>query len=128
MQPSDLILIAAYRLEVIEEDIIFPCPDTPSSRTPKQSPTLRPRFSRSVSRSTGGIFQFETSYDTNDDDEGLEDLDLNPDPDRDRTSDRGSKGRSLDTVSERRIDSRDHTKLKEAFSQLQCKHSLTSIS
>lgn len=44
----------------------------------------------------------------------FDDFELEPD----RSSDRGSKGRSLDTISERRSDPRDHSKLKEAFFQL----------
>jgi len=92
--------------EIIEEDISFPSPDTPSSSTPKQSPTLRSRFSRSLSRSTATGFMIL--------DDDLEEFELDPD----RSSDRGSKGRSLDTISERRSDPRDHSKLKEAFFQL----------
>ena len=36
-------------VEIIEEDIIFPCPDSPINRTPRASPVLRSRASRSHS-------------------------------------------------------------------------------
>lgn len=39
-------------LEIIEEDILFPSPDTPVTKTPRASPTLRGRMKRSQSRST----------------------------------------------------------------------------
>lgn len=90
--------------QIIEEDLIFPCPDSPGSRTPKASPALRGRVSRSLSRSTG------TSMVPDDDlDDFTLDRELNPS---------GSKARSLDTVSEKRQDQRDHSKLKEAYLQM----------
>lgn len=51
---------------MIEEDILFPCPDTPITRTPRASPTLRGRLSRIHSQT-----QRDTVF--SDDEESIQD-------------------------------------------------------
>ncbi|KAI5122767.1 hypothetical protein M0805_009849 [Coniferiporia weirii] len=89
-------------LEIIEEDITFPCPDTPITRTPRASPIPYGRVSRSHSGST----QSTVYLDDKENDDVIYD-DYSP-----------NKSRSIDTVSGERQDQRDHSKLKEAFMQM----------
>lgn len=105
-------------MEIVEEDIIFPCPDSPITRTPRASPTLRGRASRSHSAATRINDYSDEEYDEFFDD-------FFP----------SNKSRSIDTVSGGRMDQvsnqvsfkdyfqltvlqRDHSKLKEAFMQM----------
>ena len=69
-------------VEILEENIIFPCPDSPISRTPRASPTLRGRASRSHSSATRS-----QEYSDEDNYEDLDDYYL------------PNKSRSIDTVS-----------------------------
>ncbi|THH07378.1 hypothetical protein EW145_g3428 [Phellinidium pouzarii] len=90
-------------LEIIEEDITFPCPDTQTTRTPRASPTPRGQIPRAYPNSTRSQVcrNGEESHDKF--------VDESPS---------SNKSRSIDTVSGGRQDQRDHSKLKEAFMQM----------
>ena len=75
-------------VEIIEEDILFPCTDSPITRTPRASPTLRGRASRSHS----GASRITEYSDDDTYDEFLEDYYPS------------HKSRSIDTVSGGRFD------------------------
>lgn len=132
-------------LEVIEEDLIFPCPDSPNSRTPRASPIPWSRnegwddysapTNREIDRRSP-IFAPPNSDSESDDDLGY---DLNPSPKHSPTTGRnqlfrfeidhredtdsdeyrpGHSRSSVDTISEGRIDQRNHERLKECFLQM----------
>ncbi|KAL5485825.1 hypothetical protein ACEPAI_6867 [Sanghuangporus weigelae] len=90
-------------LEIIEEDILFPSPDTPITKTPRASPTLRGRMNRSHSRST------QETVHSEEEESGKEHSEDNVP---------SEKARSMDTISGAQRDQRDHSKLKEAFMQM----------
>lgn len=93
--------------QVIEEDLIFPCAEPPEFKTPRASPTLQPRQTRSFSRSTAGS-----------NGSGL-DEGYTAGPSHDIYLHQSHvRNRSLDTISGRRSEYRDHTRLKEAFLQM----------
>lgn len=124
-------------VEVIEEDLIFPCPESPMNvnRTPHASPSLLGRSSRSYSRSTIGNNSNSTGTNSNNsgfsnsgshysstshysgsgshshssEGDTFEDF-------YDELFESGSKSRSIDTL--RQHDQRDHSKLKQAFYEM----------
>ena len=73
-------------VEVIEEDLIFPCPESPMNRTPHASPALFGRSSRSYSRST-----VSNSHSHSSEGDTFEDF-------YDELFESGSRSRSIDTL------------------------------
>ena len=134
-------------LEVIEEDLLFPCPDSPNARTPRASPIPRVRTehwdeglsTHSTIREQdrrSPVFAPHNSDSESDDDSSYE-VDTSPkqspttirhnrwrfdfEPREEVDSDEyrpGQSRSSIDTISEGRVDQRNHERLKECFTQM----------